>query len=84
MKVREVEKNMQNPLRELRERLDLSRPAFARKLGVSYNMLAAAEAGYPRRLPVGIRRGLAALGEDVERIAVDYERWRAGQKERAA
>ena len=68
-----------NPLAAVRKRLGMNRRDFALRLGVSYNTLHAAESGYPRQLSVGIRRGLAALGEDAERIAAEYDEWRRQQ-----
>lgn len=70
---------MQNPIRRLREELQLSQPEFAALLDVSPATLWLAEHG-ARRNPVQVFEALKRLGYDVQ---AEYEAWRAQQQAKA-
>lgn len=76
---------VKNPVIEARERAGMSRKQFALALGVSYSVLAAHEVGLPGAMAPQVRRGLAALGLDAEKLAQEYAEWRkqAGEAVRA-
>lgn len=65
-----------NPLREIRERLGLTRLEFAQAAGIGYNQLYAAEKSMPRKPNARVLEFLASLGYDPEEVAERYTAYR--------
>lgn len=65
-----------NPLTRLRAELGLSRAELARRLGVDYQVLSRAEAGYTADLPPAVLDALAAAGVDAAAAREEYRSWR--------
>ena len=70
-----------NPIKALRLQRGLKQGEFAILLGISYPHLSWAEGGQMVKLPPSLRRGLAALGYDDEKINQEYIEWRAWKRE---
>jgi hypothetical protein len=66
----------ENPIKQARARLGLSRTDLALKLGVTYYRVAAVELGHPQSIPQGWRAGCDALGLDHSALQVEYQAWR--------
>lgn len=71
-----------NPLRETRERLNLSRHELALMASTSIVAIYNAERGSLTRVPESICSVLAKLAVDVERLQDDYKSWRMAEGRR--
>ena len=71
-----------NPLRETRERLNLSRHELALMANTSIVAIYNAERGSLTRVPESICKVLAGLAVDVDRLQDDYKAWRMAEGRR--
>jgi hypothetical protein len=64
-----------NPVTVARDKLGLSKAAFARRYGISYRQLVNAEGGYVRVIGPDVLRALDELGVDAEVAGAEHAAW---------